>query len=512
VNFVLTRKLIIFGLALPLAAVIGFSLATPEDRRTSVLMAAVVALLLTPVMLKWYHPLLIFGWNAWINVYFLPGKPYLWMLLTAIGFGIVVLNSTLEREKALIHVPALTIPLLFFLAVVLVTAKLTGGIGVRALGGDQIGGSAIGGKGYFFIIFAILGYFVLTSQPVPFQRVGTYLSVFFLSGITALCSNVAYMLGPAFYFLFYLFPVDIALGQAISESSPIGTIIVRIAGISFAGAGVYFFMMARYGIRGIFDLSKPWRLCCFLATILISLFGGYRSVLISLIFLFVIQFYFEGLLRSRLSLVLLLVGIAGAAVAFPFLHKMPLPVQRCMAFIPGVPVSQAAKMDAEGSTRWRVEMWSVLVPQIPQYLLLGKGYALNPSDLYLAGQAELRGMAKNYEVSIVAGSYHSGPLSLIIPFGIFGTLGFLWFLGAGLWVLYRNYRYGDPRLQVANTFLLAYFLMRILMFFFIFGALDSELYKFTGILGFSVAMNQGASKRTEIAESAEDATLQPAPA
>ena len=54
--------------------------------------------------------------------------------------------------------------------------------------------------------------------------------------------------------------------------------------------------------------------------------------------------------------------------------------------------------------------------------------------------------------------------------------------------------------------------MRIIMFFVIFGAVDSELYKFTGVLGFSVAMNRGVSKRTEIAEAAEDATLQPAPA
>ena len=84
-NFLLTRKLIIFGLVLPLAAVIGFTLATPHLPKTFLLMALLSSLLLMPVMLKWYHPLLIFSWNAWINVYFLPGKPQLWMLLTAIG-------------------------------------------------------------------------------------------------------------------------------------------------------------------------------------------------------------------------------------------------------------------------------------------------------------------------------------------------------------------------------------------------------------------------------------------
>src|SRR5262245_20534553 len=120
-NFALTQKLIIFGLVLPLAAIMGFALASPLDPTTHVLVGVVTGLLLMPVMLKWYHPALIFTWNAFINVFFLPGRPQLWMLVAAIGFGIVVLNSTLQREKTVIHVPALTLPLLFFLAVVLVT-------------------------------------------------------------------------------------------------------------------------------------------------------------------------------------------------------------------------------------------------------------------------------------------------------------------------------------------------------------------------------------------------------
>ncbi|HKQ38963.1 MAG TPA: hypothetical protein VJ063_12870, partial [Verrucomicrobiae bacterium] len=164
---------------LPLAALVGFFLATPEDRSSFLLMAAVMGLLVMPVMLKWYHPILIITWNAWITIFFLPGKPELWMLVAAIGFGIVVLNSTLDREKTFIHVPAITYPLLFFLTVVVVTAKATGGMGVRALGGDQIGGGTIGGRGYFTIIAATLGYFVLTSRTIPPSRAKNYLSLFF---------------------------------------------------------------------------------------------------------------------------------------------------------------------------------------------------------------------------------------------------------------------------------------------------------------------------------------------
>ena len=510
-NFALTRKLIVFGLVLPLAAVVGFALASPEDPVTLLLVGAVTVLLLMPLMLKWYHPILIFTWNAFINVFFLPGKPQLWMLVAAIGFGIMVLNSTLQHEKTVIHVPALTIPILFFFAVVLVTAKLTGGIGLRSLGGGQIGGGVIGGKWYFYIIFAVLGYFVLTSQVVPVERTRNYLSIFFLSGITGLVSNLAYMLGPAFYFLFYLFPVDFAVTQAMSEM-PAGMGIIRISGLAAAGSAVYFFMMVRFGIRGIFDLAKPWRMCGFLFAIFITLFGGFRNVLATYIVHFVIQFYLERLVRTRLCAFLALSALIGGIFAFPFIEKMPLSVQRCVAFIPGVHVNALAKADAEGSTRWRLEMWAVLMPEVPKYLLLGKGYALNPADLYLASQAELRGLVKSYEVSIIAGAYHNGPLSVIIPFGIFGALGFLWFIGAGIWVLYRNYRYGDPGVRLVNTFLLAYFLVRVFLFFFMFGALESDLFKFTGILGLSVAINRGVRKPVETLEAPADVALQPAPA
>ena len=510
-NFALTRKLIIFGLVLPLAAILGFTLATPQDKTTFLLIAAVTGLLLLPVMLKWYHPLLILVWNASINVFFLPGKPELWMLFTAIGFGIVVLNSTLDREKTFIHVPALTTPLLFFVMVVLVTAKLTGGMGLLSLGGGQIGGGAIGGKGYFMIFFAIAGYFVLTSRPIPLERAKTYVSMFLLSGTTSMCSNVAYMLGPAAYFLFYLFPVDLAVHQVMTESLTGGGV-VRIPGLGFASSAAYFFMMARYGVRGVLDVSKPWRVLALLLIVSIGLFGGFRTVLATVGLHFIVQFCLEGLVRTRLFAFLLMAGLLAGAAAYPFIEKMPLSVQRCLAFVPGAKVHPLAKHDAEVSTWWRLEMWSVLLPEVPKYLIVGKGYALKPADLYLANQAVMRGMVKNYEVYLVSGAYHNGPLSVIIPFGIFGAIAVLWMMGAGVWALYRNYRYGDSKLQVVNTFLFAMFVVRIIVFFTLFGGIEGDIHRLLGPLGLSIAINRGVRKPVEsLEEGPAEVALEPAP-
>jgi hypothetical protein len=94
----------------------------------------------------------------------------------------------------------------------------------------------------------------------------------------------------------------------------------------------------------------------------------------------------------------------------------------------------------------------------------------------------------------VAGDYHSGPLSLIIPFGIWGVIGFLWLLGAGIKVLYQNHHYGDPALKQINAFFLASFITQSIIYITVFGAFNSQLSAFTGILGMSVALNGGVCK------------------
>jgi hypothetical protein len=138
-------------------------------------------------------------------------------------------------------------------------------------------------------------------------------------------------------------------------------------------------------------------------------------------------------------------------------------------------------------------MWRDLLPQVPQYLLLGKGYGINARDFEELNLANSRSDS-GVEGTELVGDYHNGPLSVIIPFGAAGAIGFLWFVFAGGRVLYLNYRYGEPLCQRLNTFLLAYYVTRLAIFFFIFGGLSGDLAVFTGILGLSVCVNGGVAK------------------
>jgi len=112
------------------------------------------------------------------------------------------------------------------------------------------------------------------------------------------------------------------------------------------------------------------------------------------------------------------------------------------------------------------------------------------------------GIISSYESAMVAGDYHSGALSVLMPFGMFGTIAFLWLLGAGVKVLHCNRRYGDPKLKLINDFFLSYFLAQVLIFFFVFGALNSQLSVFLGILGLSVSLNGGVCRKKVLARPA----------
>jgi O-antigen ligase len=483
--------MIVLAVVVPLALVVGYMLATPDSSRTFLFLLLVVGVLSMPIFLRWHHPLLALAWNASAYFVLLPGQPPLWLLFAFISLTITVLNKVMESESPWLNVPSVTRPLLFLALVVIVTTQLTGGWGLAALGSETYGG-----KKTVLVIAAMVGFFALSTQPVPLAKAQRYLGMYTLSSLTAMLSNLAYIGGPAFYFLYYVIPTDFAMSQAVEDyySSALAVRFSRLTGVTVAATGLFQYLLARYGIRGVFQ--SPVRIVLMAGLLALTTLGGFRSALVLCGLAFAIQFFLEGLHRTRLLIVLLVSGVLTGALLVPFAQQLPLSVQRAISFLP-IEVDPFAKADAQSSTEWRWDMWRVVASQIPKYFWLGKGYAINPTDLYLAEESRRRGLAMPYEVAMISGDYHSGPLSIQISFGIFGTVGFIWFQLACLRMLYRNYRWGDPSLKIINTFLLAWFAARIICYWFLFGAFNSDLMVFTGLAGLSICLNHGMAKPPE---------------
>lgn len=495
------RSLFIFVFCIPLAVVLGVMLATPLDRTSMVVIGTVFFLLLVPILLVKHQAFLIVSINAFINVYFLPGQPQLWLIAMLVSAFLAILTWTLNRSKIqLLTVPSLTWSLLCLFAVTVITAEATGGAGARALGSAQFGG-----RRYFYVWGAIVAYFAISSFPIPAEKRKLYVSLFFISAVTSVVSNLAYALGPNFYFLYLLFPPEWAIFQALSEDT---RIMMRINGLFPAALGVVCFMLARYGLRGIFELRHFWRITLTLSALFLGLYSGFRSVLVMVFLIFIVQFWLEGLHKTRWMFVAVSVAVLLAGLAVPFADRLPISMQRCLTLFP-LDLDPRAVDDARGSTQWRLEMWRVLVPDIPKYLWLGKGFAIDPKDLYFANEGQRFGGASPVEGAIVAGDYHNGPLTLIIPFGIWGALAFIWFIIASLRVLWTNHKNSEPDMRTVNTFLLCFFISKLLFFLVFFGAFYIELVLFASTAALSISINRGVRKAPIKEVSRQPASAQP---
>jgi hypothetical protein len=475
-----------------LALALGYLLATPYDTRSLMVVGLTLAVMSVPVLLRWHYWLLLLSWNASVLVFFLPGRPQMWMLLAAVSLGLSVMAWLLRdnlgeagrRVARLQLVPTVAWTLVLLGAVVLATAVARGGIGIRSLGG-----STYGGRHYIYIFAAIVGFFAISCQAIPPGRARLAVLLFLIGALTHPISNLVYLAGPSFYWLFNLFPVEFAVQQAITESA-----MSRFNAVTFAMTGIYSWMLAHYGVAGLFDWRRPWRLVVFTAVVVVSLFGGFRSAVVFAALVFGFQFWLEGLWRTRLMPLIALGGAIVCVALVPLAPRLPFPVQRALSFLP-IEMSPLAKGDAAASTDWRLRMWRVVWADVPKYLWLGKGYSINPTDLYLVVEAQKRGLAADIDQAVTAGDYHSGPLSVLVPFGVPGVVAFLLFGLASLRVLHRNVQHGDASLRTVNAFLCACFAAKFVFFWTVFGALASDLAHFCGFVALSIALNGGVKSR-----------------
>ena len=485
------RSLIVYGLCLPLAACLGYLLANPLDMTTMAVIGIVLLLLLAPLLLRWHHAWLILTWNMTAVLFFLPGRPGVWMAMSVISLFIGVFQYALNRDLKFLYVNSVALPLIFLTVVVLITAYLTGGIGLRAFGS-----SVYGGRYYVLIVGAVLGFFALTSRQIPSEHATFYVTFFFLVTIVGVIGEFAWVLPAQFNFLYLVFPIMNmeSLAQQGTSVYVSSEAITRITGLSYPALGVFYAMLARYGIRGIFMGSKPWRFIVMVAMVFIGSLSGFRSILIMFGMVFVILFFLERLHRTQLLPIFVFAGLLGGVLMAAFATHLPFTIQRSLAFLP-INIDPAARLSAQISSDWRLQMWKDVLPEIPKHLLLGKGYGFVGRDqemLTITGDSSAA-------VAEMAGDYHNGPLSVIIPFGIFGVFGFLWFLWAGFRVVYRNYKFGDPAYRQANALLLAYFSAKVVFFFVIFGALVGDLFIFAGLVGLSISLNGGVAKPAVVA-------------
>jgi hypothetical protein len=477
------RSLLIYGTVIPLALILGYLLANPLEMGTFTMVGAVLVVLLFPLLLRYHYAFMLLAWNMGAYVFFLPGRMNLWVVAIGLSFAVSFSHRILDKSIRFISVPQLTRPWLALAAVVVATAQLRGGFGLRSFGGETVGG-----KRYILILVAVLGYFALTTIKIPKERVARYVALFLLSGAVGAVA-VAYGYLPSFMNFIFLFIPPSFVGTAHGFS-----LFGILRPLAPAGMAVFSYLLARHGLRKMFTPGHRWLFVLLCGVAGLTLLSGSRLSLIGMAMIFAVQFWLEDLHKTRLLPALGLLVILCAVLVLPFSSKLPISMQRTLAFLP-VEVDPIAKESASSSSEWRLEMWRIALPQIPGYLLLGKGYAITQEEMGYMLDQSFAVFSVEERGSFIAGDYHNGPLSVIMPLGIWGVLTYLWVIIAGFKVLWRNYRYGDRDLCAVNTYLLTSYIVGVITFCLIFGSLYSDMVSIAGVLGLSVALNGGVASQ-----------------
>jgi O-Antigen ligase len=502
------RMLITYAICIPLAILIGYLLTNPLDYSTLGFLGIVIALILSPIFIKSHYPILIFGLACPMTCFFLVGRPPLAQVVVILSLGISIVERATSSERRFISVPVMTWPLLCIAAMAYLTAELTGGISLHQMGGD-----AGGGRKYISLFIGIATFFALTSRAIPLGKWKLYLALFMLPVTMGLFGDLFPFLPGPLKYINLLFPSS----QISSDDVSLGT--TRLTALAHAAGIIPIYLIARYGLRGIFMGASLWRPVAFIGSFVLIMTGGYRNTLFGFGMTVILIFFIEGLHRTRMLLVLLLAGTLGAMLLAAFSDQLPYTFQRSLSFLP-LKWKTEVTMDADASSEWRFAIWRAVWPKVPEHLLLGKGYALSKEDYDMIGQGTFAQMGASHvdaaEQSLaISSDYHSGPLSTLMCFGIWGAIGILWLMAATVFVLHRNYQYGDPALRTFNIYMLAACLVSTFAFFFIFGAFDGDVGNFARMAGFSLAMNGGLAKlpaKSRLNSSSSLTATQPQPA
>ena len=486
----LFRSLIVYAICVPLAIVSGWMLTNPLDYQSIGFIGVLAAVLVFPILMKWHYPLLIFSLTAPITMFFLPGKPNIFIPMVLVSLSISVVERILDREKSFIPVPSVKWPLLALAAVVIFTAEMTGGIGLRSMGSD-----VYGGKKYITLFIGILSFFALTARPIPKKYANRYIALYFFGSFLMIFADLYPAIPQPLHFIYLVLPTsDRGMDSYGNFELQIG--VTRMFGAAAAAGAVFYWLLARYGVRDLFLTGKLWRPLLLALAFVVNLLGGFRSTTICALLVFGVIFFLEKLHRTGLMMVLIMAGTLGGALLVPMAPHLPYTFQRSLAWLP-LNISPEARMDTEGSTEWRMELWQALMPMVPKCLLLGKGYAFTVQTFNqeMGRDATFK---KTIDASqdplALSSDFHSGPLSVVISFGIWGALAWLWFWAGGFYVIWRNYHYGDPAIRHINLFLFAAYISKCFGFLFIFGGIVDDTGGFCGLIGLSVALNNGVMR------------------
>lgn len=207
------------------------------------------------------------------------------------------------------------------------------------------------------------------------------------------------------------------------------------------GQNIITYLLCQSSFFGI--LISPWKLMLVAAAAMGVIWAGFRLKLLEV---FVNVLWVSYFARQLLMLFFLMLFSWGTVVylsyQMDFDEDLPLSVRRVATIVPGVKIDNQKVGNAHHSIQWRLQMWALAFDTDSGYIEDytwgdGFGYSLYRERLrFTADSYGLLNVQDDYRQYAFTGGWHNGVIIAIHRTGYVGLVLMLWFITAGLCVVY----------------------------------------------------------------------------
>lgn len=334
-----------------------------------------------------------------------------------------------------------TILALFALNMLLI--MITRGFGLRILGGSSYGGGLYIQWAVMLVAFFCVRYLNLNDKEAKWLVVGLIV----LPLINPVIQQVVARTGGEFFGLArYFSNVHLRSAMQVVQSGTMETYRAR------TGALGALFQMAGFLLFARKQRFVPFAICILVGMIFVML-TGFRSGFVSYAMIAGIG----TLVFFKRRVPILVIGLIVGGLVYGGLiltyDVLPYAVQRAASFLPGIKATGQAAFDAQQTLDWRFEIWRYAWDRFPEFAAIGRGLTWDITAWKYLGSANY-GSPFFYFANH---NYHSGPVTLLVDYGIPGTV--LW-IGFQVWVLRYVWSLGHLCMQkLRSDFVCAFYLL-----------------------------------------------------
>lgn len=298
-------------------------------------------------------------------------------------------------------------------------------VGLGAFSSDRVGG-----KHYFDVIVGVLAYWVLRRVRVAPERV-TIIPVLtiFGWGMVGAINLISYLIPSSVPFLLRFYSgisldfVEMPGGAAASAET--AAVTGRISYLSGFGQTLSLFLCSFFPPLSLLSPLRTKRFLAFCLAIFAIVISGHRSIFVAAVAAYFIATYVrKGLHDLAITALCLAPLIAVLLAGQGTLFELPLVAQRTLSFLPAK-WNPIATEDAKASSEWRFQIWQIVLGS-NKYIenrLLGDGFGLTRRELEINMLSYYgNDTSGGQESAMVAGAFHSGPLSAVRFVGVVGLV------------------------------------------------------------------------------------------